>query len=326
MDPRRARALGVAGFLKTSGATRPSHLPADAARDALRGRPALLPDHRDGRAAEASQSRDNRARRGKGRTREVYVDYLPERPRQDDRLRVQRAGQRVRRRVDAARLERSWRAESSIRATSRCERCRAGCATSAICGRRCAGEGDRSGRRRSTAPGANTDATVIPGSRAPRQKSGNSTPPQRSRRVRSCVRKLSLASLSHDVTTLLPPVASPRRATRTRPRGSSPSNRRRRGSSGSGPLIAKIETTLGTFTCELFDKQAPKTVANFVGLARGTAPVEGPEDRQVGREEAVLRRADLPRVIPGFMIQGGDPLGIGTRQPRLQFEDESRPS
>ena len=72
-----------------------------------------------------------------------------------------------------------------------------------------------------------------------------------------------------------------------------------KGLSGSGPLTAKIETTLGTFTCELYDKQAPITVANFVGLARGRAPLEGPQERQVG-EEAVLRRAHLPAA-------GGEP-------------------
>ena len=43
-----------------------------------------------------------------------------------------------------------------------------------------------------------------------------------------------------------------------------------KGLSGSGPLTAKIDTTLGAFTCELYDKQAPVTVANFVGLAEGT--------------------------------------------------------
>ena len=66
-----------------------------------------------------------------------------------------------------------------------------------------------------------------------------------------------------------------------------------KGLSGSGPLTAKIETTQGTFTCELYEKQTPITVANFVGLARGAASVEGPQDRTMG-EEAVLRRPHLP--------------------------------
>src|SRR6202008_754238 len=53
-----------------------------------------------------------------------------------------------------------------------------------------------------------------------------------------------------------------------------------KGLGGSGPLNAKIETTLGTFTCELYEKQAPITVANFVGLARGTRPWKDPKTGQ----------------------------------------------
>src|SRR5271154_5924542 len=45
----------------------------------------------------------------------------------------------------------------------------------------------------------------------------------------------------------------------------------------SAPLVAKIETTMGTFTCQLFDKQSPMTVANFVGLARGVRPWKDPK-------------------------------------------------
>ena len=100
-------------------------------------------------------------------------------------------------------------------------------------------------------------------------------------------------------------------------RGSSRSSRRPRALSGSGPLTAKIETTLGTFTCELYDKQAPITVANFVGLARGAAPLEGPEDRQVGREEALLRRPDLPPRDPRLHDPGRRSAGRRHRQPRL---------
>src|SRR5262245_29035579 len=50
-----------------------------------------------------------------------------------------------------------------------------------------------------------------------------------------------------------------------------------KGLAGTGPLTAKIETTLGVFTCELYDKQAPMTVANFVGLARGVRPWKDPK-------------------------------------------------
>ena len=72
------------------------------------------------------------------------------------------------------------------------------------------------------------------------------------------------------------------------------SRTRPRASRAPGTLMAKIEVeqggkSLGTFTCELFEKQAPKTVANFVGLARGLRPWKDPKTRRVG-EEAALRR------------------------------------
>ena len=98
-----------------------------------------------------------------------------------------------------------------------------------------------------------------------------------------------------------------------------------KGLSGSGPLTAKIETTLGTFTCELFDKQAPKTVANFVGLARGTRPWKDPKTGKWVEKKPLYDGLIFHRVIPGFMIQGGDPLGVGTGNPGYRFEDEFSP-
>jgi len=98
-----------------------------------------------------------------------------------------------------------------------------------------------------------------------------------------------------------------------------------KGLSGSGPLTAKIETTLGTFTCELFDKQAPKTVANFVGLARGTRPWKDPKTGKWVEKKPLYDGLIFHRVIPGFMIQGGDPLGQGTGGPGYTFNDEIHP-
>jgi cyclophilin family peptidyl-prolyl cis-trans isomerase len=69
---------------------------------------------------------------------------------------------------------------------------------------------------------------------------------------------------------------------------------------------ATIETSSGTMTAELFPQDAPKTVNNFVFLAR-----EGFYDGVI-----------FHRVIPGFMIQGGDPTGTGTGGPGYRFEDE----
>jgi peptidyl-prolyl cis-trans isomerase A (cyclophilin A) len=92
----------------------------------------------------------------------------------------------------------------------------------------------------------------------------------------------------------------------------------------SAPLTAKIETTEGTFTCQLFDKQAPVTVANFVGLARGLRPWKDPKTNQWVKKP-FYDGLIFHRVIPGFMIQGGDPLGTGTGNPGYRFEDEFSP-
>jgi peptidyl-prolyl cis-trans isomerase A (cyclophilin A) len=97
-----------------------------------------------------------------------------------------------------------------------------------------------------------------------------------------------------------------------------------KGLSGSGPLTAKLETTQGTLTCELYDKQTPITVANFVGLARGLRPFKDKDGKWVKRPfyDGLI----FHRVIPGFMIQGGDPLGSGIGNPGYKFEDEIVPA
>jgi peptidyl-prolyl cis-trans isomerase A (cyclophilin A) len=93
----------------------------------------------------------------------------------------------------------------------------------------------------------------------------------------------------------------------------------------SAPLMAKIETTEGTFTCKLFDKEAPITVANFVGLARGVRPWKDPKSGKWVKKP-FYDGLIFHRVIPGFMIQGGDPLGVGTGNPGYRFEDEFAPN
>jgi len=96
-----------------------------------------------------------------------------------------------------------------------------------------------------------------------------------------------------------------------------------KGLTGSGPLTAKIETTQGTFTCELYDKQAPITVANFVGLARGLRPFKDKSGQWV--KKPFYDGLIFHRVIPSFMIQGGDPLGIGSGNPGYRFDNEISP-
>ncbi len=86
-------------------------------------------------------------------------------------------------------------------------------------------------------------------------------------------------------------------------------------------LYAVMETLQGNITLELFEKDAPKTVANFVGLAEGTKEWTDPKTRQKVKRP-LYEGVVFHRVIPGFMIQGGDPLGNGTGGPGFQFEDE----
>lgn len=90
---------------------------------------------------------------------------------------------------------------------------------------------------------------------------------------------------------------------------------------GSGDkLVAKIETALGTLTCELYPDKAPMTVANFVGLATGKKSWKGTSGVQTNKPfyEGLV----FHRVIPGFMIQGGDPTGTGRGDPGYRFGDE----
>jgi peptidyl-prolyl cis-trans isomerase A (cyclophilin A) len=90
-------------------------------------------------------------------------------------------------------------------------------------------------------------------------------------------------------------------------------------------VYARFDTTHGVFTIRLFDKEAPQTVANFVGLAEGTKewkdPVTGEKKTGPFYDGVVFHR-----IIGGFMIQGGDRLGQGTGGPGYQFADEFHPS
>lgn len=86
-------------------------------------------------------------------------------------------------------------------------------------------------------------------------------------------------------------------------------------------VYAVMETSQGKITLELFEKEAPKTVANFIELAEGTKEWTDPKTRQKVKRP-LYDGVIFHRVIPGFMIQGGDPLGNGTGGPGYQFEDE----
>jgi len=91
------------------------------------------------------------------------------------------------------------------------------------------------------------------------------------------------------------------------------------------PVFARFATTEGTFTVRLFEEEAPKTVANFIGLAEGTKEWTDPRsNRRVTQPyyDGVI----FHRVIDGFMIQSGDPLGQGIGGPGYTFADEFHPS
>ena len=87
---------------------------------------------------------------------------------------------------------------------------------------------------------------------------------------------------------------------------------------------ANFDTTEGTFRIRLFEKEAPNTVANFVGLAEGTKEWRDPASGE-RKKKPFYNGIIFHRVINGFMIQGGDPLGQGTGGPGYNFADEFHP-
>lgn len=87
-------------------------------------------------------------------------------------------------------------------------------------------------------------------------------------------------------------------------------------------MLAKFETTLGSFKVKLFSEEAPLTVDNFVGLVEGTKEWTHPKTGQIEKSKRFYDGLTFHRVISGFMIQGGDPLGTGTGGPGFQFKDE----
>jgi peptidyl-prolyl cis-trans isomerase A (cyclophilin A) len=88
---------------------------------------------------------------------------------------------------------------------------------------------------------------------------------------------------------------------------------------------AEFATTEGSFTVRLFDQEVPETVANFVGLAEGTKDWTHPGTRQKMTNTPFYDGIVFHRVIEGFMIQSGDPLGQGIGGPGYQFKDEFHP-
>lgn len=88
---------------------------------------------------------------------------------------------------------------------------------------------------------------------------------------------------------------------------------------------AMFVTSEGTFKAKLLDENAPTTVANFVDLASGKREWRDPRDNE-RKTDKLYDGTIFHRVIPDFMIQGGDPLGSGTGGPGYKFEDEFPPN
>jgi peptidyl-prolyl cis-trans isomerase A (cyclophilin A) len=91
-----------------------------------------------------------------------------------------------------------------------------------------------------------------------------------------------------------------------------------------GPT-AIIETTAGKLSCTLFPDVAPIGVANFIGLSNGTKDWTSPVTHQKKHGVPLYDGTIFHRVIPNFMIQGGDPTGTGTGDPGYEFKNETSP-
>lgn len=93
---------------------------------------------------------------------------------------------------------------------------------------------------------------------------------------------------------------------------------------GEGKLVAVLHTSMGDLEIDLYEHQAPNTVANFVGLAMGTKAWLDPKTKEV-RNDPFYDGVIFHRIIKGFMIQGGDPTGTGMGGPGYKFKDEFNP-
>ncbi|MGD0733623.1 MAG: peptidylprolyl isomerase [Terracidiphilus sp.] len=92
-----------------------------------------------------------------------------------------------------------------------------------------------------------------------------------------------------------------------------------------GPSVV-FDTSMGRMTCQFYEKQAPKAVANFIGLAEGTIDWTDPVTKKKQHHKPFYDGTIFHRVIPEFMIQGGDPTGTGTGDPGYSFGYEFDPN
>ena len=92
-----------------------------------------------------------------------------------------------------------------------------------------------------------------------------------------------------------------------------------------GPMVV-MDTSMGRITCQFYQKQAPVAVANFIALAQGTKDWTDPNTKKVQHNKPIYNGTTFHRVIPEFMIQGGDPVGTGMGDPGYAFNDEIDPN
>ncbi|MGH9392846.1 MAG: peptidylprolyl isomerase [Terriglobales bacterium] len=93
-----------------------------------------------------------------------------------------------------------------------------------------------------------------------------------------------------------------------------------------GAYTADIQTTLGSITVQLFPQQAPLAVGNFIGLAEGTQAWRDPVSGKIEKGKPFYPGLVFHRVIPNFMIQGGDALGNGRGDGGYIFKNETTPA
>jgi peptidyl-prolyl cis-trans isomerase A (cyclophilin A) len=92
-----------------------------------------------------------------------------------------------------------------------------------------------------------------------------------------------------------------------------------------GPTVV-MDTSMGRITCQFYQRQAPRAVANFIALAEGAKDWTNPTTKTVEHHKPYYNGTIFHRVIPDFMIQGGDPTGTGTGDPGFAFRDEFDPN
>jgi peptidyl-prolyl cis-trans isomerase A (cyclophilin A) len=92
-----------------------------------------------------------------------------------------------------------------------------------------------------------------------------------------------------------------------------------------GPHVV-MDTSMGRITCQFYQQQAPKAVANFIGLTEGTIDWTDPVTKKKQHHKRYYDGTTFHRVIPEFMVQAGDPTGTGTGDPGYSFNDEFDPN